>query len=262
MSFNGKRIWITGASAGIGEALAYAFAREGGRLVLSARRADKLAEVVNNCDNPEQHSIVPLDLSEKAQITTSADTVLGEEPVDLLVCNGGISQRSLALETKAEVELYIMEVNYFATVTLSKAVARHMVERGSGHIVIVSSLAGKVGAPFRSTYAASKHALHGFFDVLRNEIRDRGVSVTLVCPGFIKTEISINAMTADGSPQGTMDAAQAGGVSARECAQKIVESVRKNRQEVYIGGREVAAVYLKRFFPGLLDRILRKRARQ
>ncbi|HMB92311.1 MAG TPA: SDR family oxidoreductase [Rhodothermales bacterium] len=260
MSFNGTTIWITGATSGIGEALAYAFAETGARLILSARREERLHAVKAACAHTERHRVVPLDLSETDTLATIAEKVVQEETIDILFNNGGISQRGRVAETDLRVDRQIMEVNFFGTVALTKAVLPSMLERGSGHIVVISSVAGKLGAPQRSAYSASKHALQGFFDVLRAEVHDAGLRVTIVCPGYIRTDISKNALTADGSRHGTMDQNQAEGMSPETCARRILRAIEKEKEEVYIGGKEVVAIYLKRFVPNLLNRILRKRS--
>ena len=258
MSWDGKLVWVTGASAGIGEALARAFAARGARLVLSARRAALLEEVRASLPRPDEHLVVPLDLADPASIASAASAVLARlGAVDVLVHCGGVSQRSLARDTALAVDRRIFEINFFGTVALTKALLPSMLARRAGHIVVVSSLVGKIGTPLRSAYAASKHALHGFFDSLRAEVWREGVRVTLACPGFIRTDVSVNALTGDGSPQGTMDDAQAHGMPAEECAEAIVRAVERDAHEVLVGGKERWAVHLRRFFPGLFDRVIR-----
>jgi len=252
-------VWITGASSGIGEALAYAYASEGASLVLSARSTDKLEEVKANCRGGGSVWIYPLDVSDFDQCERVARRVLAETGgVDILINNAGISQRSRAAETAFEVDRRILEVNFLGTVALTKAVLPHMLERGSGQLVAISSLAGKFSTPLRTAYAASKHALHGFFDGLRAEVEDRGLRVTLVCPGWIRTDVSRNALTATGEKHGKMDAGQTKGMDPDECARRIAKAVRRQKREVYIGGWEIAAVYIKRFFPGLLARLIKR----
>jgi dehydrogenase/reductase SDR family member 7B len=259
MSISGKVVWITGSSSGIGEALAYAFAKEGAQLILSSRNASKLTEVKSRCPYPERHIVLPLDLEDSSTFSADVRSVLDKfGRIDILINNGGISQRSLAARTSIETDRRIMETNFFGTVALTKAVLPSMIERGSGHLVVISSLMGKFSTPLRSTYSASKHALHGFFDSLRAEVRSQGIKVTLVCPGFIRTNISINALCADGSCHGTMDDAQAAGLLPGVCAARILQAVAKGREEVYIGGKEVMAVYLNRFFPGIFNHFIAK----
>ncbi|TGE27413.1 SDR family oxidoreductase [Hymenobacter metallicola] len=257
MSFTQQVVWITGASAGIGEALAREFARAGARLVLSARNQAELERVGAACA-PAHVLILPLDLADSSGFAACVEQVLAHYGrLDILVNNGGISQRSLALATSLEVHRRLMEVNYFGTVALTKEVLPHLIQQGRGQVVVVSSLVGKFGSPYRSAYAASKHALHGFFDSLRAEIWQTGVSVTIICPGFVRTGVSINALTADGSPQRTMDEATKQGLAPEKLARKAIRAIAQHRQEVYIGGRETLGVYLKRFVPGLFNRVLR-----
>lgn len=252
-------VWITGASSGIGEALAYAYSEKGARLILSSRNEARLREVRDRCAEPGSHLVVPLDLRDTPCVGAGCAEVLKHMGhVDILINNGGVSQRSLAMETPLDIDRMIMETNFFGTVTLTKAVLPSMAQQRSGRIVVISSLVGRFGTPLRSAYSASKHALHGFFESLRAEVWGLGIGVTLVCPGFIRTNISVNALTGDGSPQRTMDEAQAHGMPPDACARKIIAAVEKGKPEVYIGGRELMGVYIKKFAPGLFDRIIRK----
>jgi len=162
------------------------------------------------------------------------------------------------VDTRLEVDRRIMEVNFFGAVTLTKLILPSMLSRKSGHIVVISSVMGKLGTPYRTAYAASKHALHGFFDSLRAELWDQGIRVTMVCPGFVRTNISINALKGDGSTFGSIDAAQAAGMGPEDCAEKIVRAIEAERNEVYMGGKEILGVYLQRFVPDLFEKIIRK----
>lgn len=251
--------WVTGASSGIGEALVHALDERGDRVVLSARREERLHEVRAACRHPERHLVVPLDLARPETFASATERVLEHfGRIDLLIHNGGVSQRSLAEETDLAVDRRLMEVNFFGTVGLTKAVLPSMFERREGRIVVVSSLVGKLGTPYRSSYAAAKHALHGFFESMAAEVHDRGVRVTMACPGFVRTAVSINALTADGTPLGEMDRAQERGMAPERCAEKILRAVDRGRAEVLIGGKEVFAVYLGRFLPGVLRWLLRR----
>lgn len=260
-SLRDKVIWLTGASSGIGEATAYAFAAQGARLILSARRKEELERVKGNCMASAQPyiSILPLDLSqgETLQLSTEAAIQLFGH-VDILVNNGGISQRSLVAETSLAVDRRLMEVNYFGAVALTKFLLPHFVQRQGGHFVTISSVTGKFGTPYRSGYAASKHALHGFFDAVRAEHHKDNIRVTMICPGFVHTPITLAALTGDGTPLRKMDEAQFKGMPVDRCARKIVKAIENQKQEVYIGGMEVWAVYAKRFFPGIFSTIIRK----
>lgn len=260
MKMKNQVIWITGASSGIGEALAYALAREGAKLILSARREEELMRVKKACGNAENEIfILPLDLEKSAEMPEKVQKAIAFfGKIDVLINNGGISQRSLAKDTDLEVDRRIMEIDYFGTVALSKALLPHFLAQKAGKFVVITSLVGKFGTPFRSAYAAAKHALHGFFDALRAESWRENVKVLMVCPGFIKTQVSVNALLGSGVKQGTMDDAQANGMSAETCAKKIVKAIIQNKEEVYIGGTEVYGVYLKRFFPAIFSKVLRK----
>lgn len=252
-------IWITGASSGIGEALVKKYDAEGYKLIISSRNKSLLDQIKEKSIHPENLYVLPLDLSNPDsfdEICQEAFSVFGK--IDVLVNNGGISQRSLVAETELSVDRKIMEVNFFGTIGLSKAILPYFIKNNRGHFVVVSSLVGKFGSPFRSAYAASKHALHGFFDSLRAEHFKNNILVTMVCPGFIRTNVSINALTGDGSPLNQMDDAQEKGISAEICALEIFNAIKNKKEEVLIGGKEKYAVYLKRFFPSLFSRILRK----
>ncbi len=258
-----KVIWITGASSGIGEALTYALAQQGNRLILSARRKEELERVKGNCSTAMQENIriLPLDLSksETLQLTTQAAIqIFGH--VDTVILNGGISQRSLAMETKLEVDRQLMEVDYFGNVAITKYIVPHFLEHKAGHIVVVSSVMGKIGTPYRSGYAAAKHALHGFYDSLRAELwkECKNIFITLVCPGWIRTNITLHALTGDGSALNKMDTSTDKGMDPQRFARKMIRAIEKQKEEVYIGGaKEVFAVYLKRFLPSVFSRVVR-----
>ncbi len=252
-----KVIWITGASSGIGEACAKKYNQEGWKVILSARNEQELQRAKSECPNSQDTEILSLDLSKTEEIpakTSEAINLFGH--IDTVLHSGGISQRSLIKDTSLEVDRRLMEVNFFGTVALSKAILPHFMQRKSGAFGVVSSLVGKFGTPFRSSYAASKHALHGFFDTLRAELHKDNIQVTMICPGFIKTNVSINALTEDGSPLNQMDDAQANGMSPKDCADKIYSAMRKKKREVNIGGKEVFGVYAKRLFPGIFAKLI------
>lgn len=255
---NNKVIWITGASSGIGEALVYACSNAGAKLILSSRNRDELYRVKSACKSPVNIHVLPLDLEKTELLADKAEEAIRiYGHIDVLINSGGISQRALALETTLQTEQRLMNVNFWGTVVLSKAVLPNMIKHGGGKIVCISSLTGKFGTRLRSAYAASKHALHGYFDSLRSEVFDQNIQITLVCPGFIKTNVSVNALTADGTPQGTMDEGQNNGVLPADCAQQIITAIRQNKEEVYIGGKEVKGVWFKRFFPLRFSKYMR-----
>lgn len=257
--FAGKVVWITGASSGIGEALAAAFAREGARLVLSSRRADELERVRQALVRPAEHFCLPLDLAQSDTFPALTAQVLGKfGRVDILVNNGGVSQRALAADSLLAVERTMMEVNYFGTVALTKAVLPAMLAHGAGHVVVISSVMGYIGTPGRSTYAASKHALHGYFDSLRAEVWRTGVKVTLVCPGYVRTKVSDNALDARGEKHGVTDATHQRGITAERCAEATLRAIARGKEEISVGGPETWAITLKRFLPGVFSRVIRR----
>ncbi|GAB5518058.1 MAG: SDR family NAD(P)-dependent oxidoreductase [Rhodothermales bacterium] len=259
MTVANRVIWVTGASSGIGKALCHVLSAKGARLVLSARNAEQLDAVRQSCAHPEQHLVLPLDLTQAEAFQEATDRVLQHfGHLDGLINNGGISQRSLAKDTALDVDRRIMEVNYFGAIGLTKTVLPHFLERGSGLFVAISSVSGHVGTPLRSTYAASKHAIRAFFDALRAEVSETQIQVLVACPGYVLTKISYNALTGDGTPQNALDQAQAEGLSAEACAEAIVAAIERGKAEVLIGGKETLAVYLKRFVPGLWRNMLPK----
>lgn len=259
MKFKDKIVWITGASSGIGEALTHEFTRQGAKLVLSARREDELKRVARQTGLPDtQILILPLDAEKPDTFEGNVQTVVRTfGRIDLLVLNAGVSQRSLVLATDLSVDRRIMEINYFGVIGLAKRVLPVFTTQQSGHFVVTSSVVGYIGTPMRSAYAASKHALHGFFDALRAEHWRDGISVTIVCPGYIKTAISVNAMNEKGEKHNRMDNNQQQGMTAEACAATILKAVSGKKEEVYIGGREIFGIYLKRFLPKILSRVIR-----
>lgn len=258
MEVKAKTIWITGASSGIGEALAYELSKKHVKLILSARRESELERVKKGCAHPEDVRILPLDLEEIDKLESKTEEALAFfKTIDILINNGGISQRSPALETEIAVDEKIIRTNLLAPIALTKAFHKHRKNSyDESMIVVTSSLVGKFGTPKRSAYSASKHGLHGFFDSLRAELPLHH-KVLIACPGFVKTNISINAMTENGKEQGTMDEAQEKGMSAEAYAKKLIEAIEKDKKEVYIGKKEVLGVYLKRFFPNLFAKMIR-----
>ena len=222
-------VWVTGASSGIGQACAEAWAQKGATVVLSARKKDTLEKVAAPLrDQGANVHVVTLDLAETDQLAGIAhqvETTIG--PVDVMVHCGGISQRSKAIDTALEVDRRVMEIDYFGTLALTKALLPGMVQRQKGHFVVVTSLMGLFSSPLRSGYCGAKHALHGFFEALRAEHHDDGLNITMVCPGFIRTNISLNAVVGDGSKQGSMDAKTGAGMTAMQCAESMVRAVER-----------------------------------
>jgi dehydrogenase/reductase SDR family protein 7B len=259
--FSGKKIWITGASSGIGEQLVYELAKQNATLIISSRRKEELERVRANTNQPNQIYVMPFDQGDMNSIDQAVKEVeVKFGAIDFLFNNGGISQRAEALKTSEEVERKIFEVNYFGNVRLAKQVVTKMIEQRHGHLIITSSFAGKWGFKERSTYAAAKHALHGYYESMRMEIEQHGIFITLVTPGFIATEISKSALDENGTGTGKMDLNQSKGLPADECARRILKGVTAKKFEFGVGGNEMLGLAIHRLFPRLFDKILRRQS--
>jgi len=262
--FKNQVVWITGASSGIGEALALQFAGDSAQLVLSSRREDELNRVRDLCLDaglkPEQVLVLPLDVTHYDAMQPALERVMSAfGRIDMLINNAGISQRARCIETDLSVYRQLMEIDVFGQIALTKMVLPLMVEQGSGHIAVTSSVAGKVGAPYRTGYCAAKHAIMGFFDALRAEVTHQGIRVTTITPGFIRTNIAINALKGDGSVFGQTDRNIEGGMEVNQAAAVIMKGFRKGKPEIAVGkGMEMHALWLKRFFPRMLMKITAK----
>jgi dehydrogenase/reductase SDR family member 7B len=261
--FKNKVVWITGASSGIGEALAYEVSKhKPAALILSAPAAyvKELEDVAAKCTQAGVQSLViPFDLSQSTEIKQAFETATKQcDRIDIVFHNGGISQRSMVEETPIEIDKRLVDVNFWGAVELTKLVLPGMLRNRSGHFAISASIAGLFGFGLRSAYAASKHALCGYFESLRCETYDRGIKVTLLFPGRVNTPISLNALTKDGSAHGKMDKGQQTGISAEKCAQKIVKAVKRNKKTVLIGGKELLMVYFKRYLPPVFYYLVNK----
>jgi dehydrogenase/reductase SDR family protein 7B len=254
--YRGKTVWITGASSGIGEALAHAFAKRGAKLVLSARREERLTQLARTCGAPEAH-VLPLDLSDFAALPAHCERALAlTGSIDVMVHNAGVGQRSLASETAVEVDRKLIEVNYLGPVALTKALLPSMRAQKGGTIVVMSSVLGLFGAQRRSGYAASKHALHGFFDSLRAELASEDIRVLLVCPGRVRTEFSESALEGDGSRHGVMDDSSYQGILPEQVATRTLSALDRGEHEIYVAKWEKLPVYLRRMSPALLRKAL------
>lgn len=255
-----KTIWLTGASSGIGLALAQQLAERGARLILTSRREQQLEELRQSLPNTGNHRVLALDLSRPEQARESAQQALADIDVDILINNAGVSQRSKALDTDLSVYRQLMEIDYFGVVALNQVVLPSMVKRRCGHIVTVASVAGKVGSKLRSGYSGAKFAVLGYMDCVRAEMAEHNVQVTSILPGFVNTQIAINALQADGQQQGHNDPEIEQGISAEHCAEGIIKAIEADKAEAIIGkGLSALAPTLKRFFPGLVRRIVAKR---
>lgn len=260
--FNNKTIWITGASSGIGKALSIKLSQaKGVNLIISSRSIAKLLDVKNLCHRPDNIEVIPLDLADHKGLEDIFKLNIGVlSKVDMVFHNGGISQRSLTTETDFEVYKKLIDVNYLGTVALTLNLLPFFKKKNEGHFIVTSSSAGKFGVPMRSGYSASKFALHGFFEALRAELYDSQIDITMICPGFISTDISKHSLTADGTPQGTMDDAQLNGMRVEKCVEEMLKAVSSKKPESYIGGFKETkmAVFVSRVFPNLFRKIIAK----
>jgi short-subunit dehydrogenase len=257
MFFENKIVWITGASSGIGEQLAYSFTKNGATVILSARNLKKLETIQKNCaEIGGECSVFQLDLADIEQIEEVSEKVIQRYgKIDVLINNGGVSQRSTSMETHPDVDRKIMETNFFGAVALTKKVLPAMINKGGGHIAVTSSIFGIIGFKSRTLYSASKHALHGYFESLRFELKDKNINVTIVCPGRVDTAISLNALKKDGQLNQKAEAGLKRGMSAEKCSEKYLKAIIKNKRVALIGGKELILVYLKRFIPPLFYKI-------
>jgi short-subunit dehydrogenase len=260
--FKDKVIWITGASSGIGEALAMEFAKKEARLILSARRENELKRVGANTKLPDLDlMILPFDLSDTKNATGLMAQIMNKfGRIDIVINNGGMSQRGTAAETPEEVSRELMEINYFSAVNITKAALPYMLRQKSGQFVVISSIAGKFGFYLRSSYSAAKHALHGYFESLRLETENAGIKTLIVCPGKIKTSISFNAVDAKGNKHDKMDPSHEEAMTAEECAKIIIDGIIAGKEEILVGGKELAILKIRRFFPKIFSKIIRKQS--
>lgn len=256
VDFKGKTIWMVGASSGIGEAMVYEFDKAGANLIISSRREERLNEVKSKCNCKNIH-IIPLDLTNSSSIKFAIEEVKGLT-LDLVIMDAGIAQKGLVIENSIEVDRKIMETNYFGTVALTKAIMPIFLEQKHGWFGVVTSIAGMVGVPGRSSYSASKHALHGFFDSLRAEIYDTEIEVSLIMPGFINTHITVKELRGDGTTTyGKVEKSHKLGMSPEECARRIVKGLSKKKNNIIVGGFEILSVYIYRFTPEIYDIMIR-----
>jgi dehydrogenase/reductase SDR family member 7B len=261
MEFKNKIVWITGASSGIGEALAYEFATQGAHLVLSARREGELQRVAQTCETHGGSVLVlPFDMVDLPSHSKQVNQVLQTfGRIDVLVLNAGVSQRSFVLDTKFDVYRSLFEVNFFSIVHLVQQVIPVFQKQHAGVFVPIASVAGRISTPRRAAYGATKHALIGFFDSVRAELHGHGVQVSTIMPGYIRTEISLHAMNEDGEKYGKMDPNQAKGLDPNITAQKIVHAVSQGKNYFFVGGAlERFGLIVQRLFPSIVPWMLRK----
>ena len=253
-------IWITGASSGIGAALAIAFSKRGAIIILSGRDEAKLVAVKKSCKHSKKHIIVPFDISDADQAKEAYRSIKVQAgKIDWLINNAGISQRSLIMDTSEDVVRQIMEIDYFAQTRLTRLVLPDMIAQGGGKVVMISSVAGLLGTQYRGAYGAAKAALHMWANSLRAELYEQGIEVATIFPGFIQTNVSINALTGDGSAQGTMDEATSNGLTAADFAKQVVKALSNAKEYIIVGGKqEKLATRVNRLSPPKLYKLIRK----
>lgn len=238
--FKGKTVWITGASSGIGKALSNAFASNGARIVLSGRRVDALQAVADEL--PSDSLVLPFEVTDFDALESKVQEAWNwAGRIDILVNNAGISQRSLAIDTEPDVYTHLLNIDLVAPIWLTQLQLRRMADAGGGHIVAISSVAGRIGAPLRTAYSAAKHGLIGYMDALRSEVSVlHNINVTNVLPGSVATDVSRNAVTSDGSRRGKSDANIDAGDDPMDCARAILEAIENNVPElIYARGMEL-----------------------
>jgi dehydrogenase/reductase SDR family protein 7B len=258
MNFAGQAVWITGASSGIGAAMARALAKQGARLVLSGRNAEALAEVAADCG---EALVLPFEATDQAAIGPAVEqawqwSAKGSGGIDLLVNNAGISQRSLAVDTAFDVYERIIGVDLLAPIALTQAILPKMAARGSGRIAMISSVAGKVGVPLRTAYSAAKFGLAGYSDALRAEVAHLGIKVHAIYPGSIRTNVSRNALTADGSARGVSDKAIEHGIDPDVAVAQMLDGIASDAREIVVAeGVELAMGETRRTPEALFDQV-------
>ncbi len=254
-----QTIWITGASSGIGKALALGWAKQGAKLILSGRDRQRLDEVAAEVGNAGGGAtlVLPFEVTDEAAMSSAVARALEwSGGIDVLVNNAGISQRSQAVNTSMQVYRDIVEIDLMAPIALTQAMLPHMVERGSGSLVFMSSIAGKVGVPLRTAYCAAKHGLVGYADALRAELSVKGVDVHVITPGSVATNVSRNALNAEGTPRGVSDRAIENGIPADEAAATILREMAAGTREIVVAqGFELTMAEMRRTQDELLDQV-------
>lgn len=254
MDYQGKVAWITGASSGIGAAPAREVAARGARVVLSGRDAARLAKVAADCG---EALVLAFDVRDDAALADAAARAMAwKGGVDLAVANAGISQRSRALKTAMQVYRDIIAIDLTAQIAFSQALIGHMAERGSGALAFISSVAGKVGVPMRTAYCAAKFGLAGYADALRAELTINGVSVHTIYPGSVATNVSRNALTAEGTARGRSDKAIDEGIPADHAARAMLDAIARGEREIIVAqGAELAMGEMRRTPEALFDQV-------
>lgn len=257
---DGKIVWITGASSGLGKALAHACASKGATVVLTARRIEELEKVRLSLSHPERHLSVAADITDEAQVRRAHELVVAAKGrIDWLINNAGLSQRALIADTTMQTERAIMEIDYFSQVFLTKTVLPTFLKQKSGRIIFVSSVAGLLGTQYRASYSAAKAAIHLWANSLRAEVAHEGIDVSVIFPGFVKTNVSFNALNGEGKPQAKQDEAIENGLEPEAFAEIVVKALLHGEEFIVVGGaKEKLGVWVSRLSPKTLYKMIRK----
>lgn len=258
--YKNKTVLVTGASSGIGEAIVMQLAGQCSKLIITSENAQEISRVGDQCRKYGANvSSKIMDQSNPLHVQNVINEILEEnQRIDVVILNAGISQRDSANDTEIEIHDKIMQINFRSNVQITKMILPVMLANGGGYIGVTSSISGKFGFHLRSSYAASKHAIHGYFESLGIEYRKQNIFVTIVCPGRVKTKISVHALHGDGKIHGKMDEGQQKGISAERCAYQYLKALKNKRREKLIGGKELLMAYLKRFFPCIFYSLAQK----
>lgn len=255
--WKGKKIWIVGASSGIGEALVLELAKLEASILISARNESKLKELQSQSPSGKLE-VLSLDVERHEELPALAEQAWKEfGPFDFVFLNAGMSVRDLVVNTQTSVEKKIMDINFWGPVVLTKSLLKLFQPENTLHLVVTSSLSGKYGVPKLAGYAASKHALHGYFDSLRAETAQQNLQIHLVIPGFVRTNITVAGLKGDGTPNGKMQSALAEGMDPLTCAKGILKGLQNGKEEFVVGGNEKYTVALNQYFPGLTRLLIR-----
>ena len=256
--YKNKVVVVTGASSGIGEQMVRMLLAQNAKVALLARSESKMKNIVNSYPNNDT-LIIPVDFSLQPDFEAIADKVISHfGKIDILINNAGIAQKSFVQDTSEEVERKVMEVNYFATINITKAFLPYFIKQQHGQIAVVSSILGEIGLPLVAPYCASKHAINGYFNSLRYDIERYNIKVHIVSPGFIKTEITKKSLTGSGEVHNKDSVAQEKGMDAAKCAKGIINCIKNVKMHAYVGGLEVNMPKFARAFPKLFHVLMKK----
>lgn len=255
-----KTVWVIGASSGIGKGLVKYLSKENCKIILSARRETQLQEIKQEYNLTDNNAMVlALDISQSETFDDKIKQAqIFSKNIDVIILNAGIAHKSFAEETTEEVDRRIMEVNFMGNILFTKKIIPIMKQQASGTIAVTSSILGKIGLPLVSTYCASKQAVSGYYESLRYEVEKYNINVTVISPGFIKTDITKNSLTGTGETFNQNSVAQEKGMDAELCAKKMITAIKKGKRHQYIGGLEVFMPTFSFYFPRIFYFLMKK----